>query len=337
MKKIAVVVLCWNGRKFMEEFLPTLLQFQSDDSEIIVADNASADDSVEYVKKNFPSVKVIQLEKNFGFARGYNEAIKTVTAEYIVLLNQDVAVSANWLQPLVQMIESDATIAAVQPCIRGHLQRTHFEYAGAAGGWIDRYGYTFCRGRIFDVVEEDQDQYNTAAEIFWASGACMMVRRKIYEEMGGLDADFFAHMEEIDLCWRMKNAGYKIMYCPCSQVYHLGGGSLPQGNPFKTYLNYRNNLIMMAKNLPQHQVRGIVRMRLLLDGISAIRSILRGYPKDFTSIRKAHGDFKRGAKKWKSRRRGNEKDFFSLSGVYPRSIVNDFFFKGRKRFSDLFR
>jgi GT2 family glycosyltransferase len=165
----------------------------------------------------------------------------------------------------------------------------------------------------------------------------MMVRRKIYEEMGGLDADFFAHMEEIDLCWRMKNAGYKIMYCPDSQVYHLGGGSLPQGNPFKTYLNYRNNLIMMAKNLPQHQVRGMVRMRLLLDGISAIRSILRGYPKDFTSIRKAHGDFKRGSEKWKSRRRGNEKDFFSLSGVYPRSIVNDFFFKGRKRFSDLFR
>jgi len=320
----------------MEEFLPTLLQFQHEDSEIIVADNASTDDSVGYVRQHFPSVKIIQLEKNFGFAGGYNEAIKQITSEYVVLINQDVAVTENWLPPMLKMMEEDETIGALQPRIRAHLQRTHFEYAGAAGGWIDRFGYTFCRGRIFDAVEEDTNQYNTPAEIFWASGACMLTRKKIYESLGGLDEDFFAHMEEIDLCWRMKNAGYKIMYCPDSVVYHLGGGSLPQGNPFKTYLNYRNNMIMLVKNLPKHQVTKIVFSRALLDGISAIRSLLRGYPQDISSIWKAHGDFRKGLSKWKSKRKGNEKDFFSLSGVYNGSIVKEFFLKRGNKFPDLF-
>ena len=247
VKKTAVVVLCWNGRKLIEEYLPSLLQFQPADSDIIVADNASTDDSVAYLTTHFPSVKILQLEKNFGFAQGYNEVIKTLTHEFVVLINQDVAVTDNWLQPLLRAIESDEKIAAVQPRIRAHLQNEYFEYAGAAGGWIDRFGYTFCRGRIFDVIEKDVNQYDSEMEIFWASGACMLVRRNIYRDLGGLDADFFAHMEEIDLCWRMKNAGYKIIYCPDSMVYHLGGGSLPQGNPFKTYLNYRNNLIMLVK------------------------------------------------------------------------------------------
>lgn len=319
----------------MEEFLPSLLQFQSADSEIIVADNASTDDSVAYVRQHFPSVKIIQLEKNFGFAGGYNQAIKQITSEYIVLINQDVAVTENWLSPMLEMMERDEQIGAIQPRIRSHLQRSHFEYAGAGGGWIDRFGYTFCRGRVFDAIEEDTNQYNTPAEIFWASGACMLTRKKTYETLGGLDEDFFSHMEEIDLCWRMKNRGYKIMYCPDSVVYHLGGGSLPQGNPFKTYLNYRNNLIMLTKNLPEKDVLRIVYSRVLLDGISAIRSLLRGYPKDVSSIWKAHGEFRKGLSKWKSKRIGNEKDFFSLTGVYRGSIVREFFFRKKRKFTEI--
>ena len=329
------MVLGWNGRKFMEEFLPTLVQFQTSDSDIIVADNASTDDTVDYVRNNFPSVKIIQLEKNFGFAAGYNEAIKQIDAEFIVLINQDVAVTENWLTPLVRVMENDPLVGAVQPRIRAYVKPTHFEYAGAAGGWIDRYGYTFCRGRIFDEVEEDKNQYSSAEEIFWASGACMIVRKKVYEELGGLDTDFFAHMEEIDLCWRMKNAGYKIMYCPDSVVYHLGGGSLPQGNPYKTYLNYRNNLIMLAKNLPANQRRSIILARVLLDGLSAIRSLLRGYPKDVSAIWKAHGDFRKGLKKWKEKRKGDEKDFTSLTGVYQHAVVWKFFFRGKRTFGEL--
>jgi len=334
-KKTAVVILCWNGRRFMEEFLPTLVQFQPADADLVVADNASADDSVTYIKANFPSVKIIQLEKNFGFAAGYNEALKQINSEFIVFINQDVAVTENWLPPLLKMIESDEKIAAAQPRIRAYNQKTHFEYAGAAGGWIDHYGYTFCRGRIFDSLEEDRNQFNTSSEIFWASGACMIVRKKIYDDLGGLDADFFAHMEEIDLCWRMKNGGYKIMYCPDSIVYHLGGGSLPQGHPMKTYLNYRNNLIMLAKNLPADQIRRIVRRREILDGISAVRSVLRGYPKDVSSILRAHRDYRKGKEKWKSRRTGNEKFFFTLSGVYHGSIVWDFFFRRKKTFAEI--
>jgi GT2 family glycosyltransferase len=321
----------------MEEFLPTLVQFQSPESEIIVADNASTDDSVTFIRENFPEVEIISLTKNFGFAAGYNESIKQISSEYIVLVNQDVAVTENWLQPMVEMMERDVQIAAIQPRIHSHYNRGHFEYAGAAGGWIDRFGYTFCRGRLFDAIEDDHDQYNQPSEIFWASGACMLVRRKIYESLGGLDPDFFAHMEEIDLCWRMKNEGYKIMYCPDSVIYHVGGGSLPQGNPFKTYLNYRNNLIMMVKNLPKEHVVRTVFTRTLLDGISAVRSLIRGYPKDVSSIWKAHADFRKGLSRWKNKRSGHERNFFSLSGVYKGSIVNDFFFKGKKKFTDLFR
>ena len=319
----------------MEEFLPTLLQFQSPDSELIVADNASVDDSVAYVRGHFPSVKIIQLDKNLGFAGGYNAAIRQINSEYIVLINQDVAVTENWLPPMLDMMEGDEQIAAIQPRIRSHLKRSHFEYAGAAGGWIDRFGYTFCRGRVFDAIEEDTNQYNTPAEIFWASGACMLTRKKTYEALGGLDEDFFSHMEEIDLCWRMKNAGYKIMYCPGSVVYHLGGGSLPQGNPFKTYLNYRNNLIMLTKNLPKNEVERIVFSRALLDGVSAIRSLLRGYPRDVSSIWRAHGDFRKGLSKWKSKRTGNEKNFFSFTGVYHGSIVKEFFFRKKRKFRDI--
>lgn len=334
-KKTAVVVLCWNGRKLLEQFLPSLVKYQPADADLVVADNASTDDSTDFVSKNFPTVKLFRLEKNFGFAAGYNEVIRQIDSKFIVLINQDVEVTENWLPPLVKMMEQDENIAAIQPRIRAFSKKNHFEYAGAAGGWMDHYGYTFCRGRIFDSIEEDKDQYNTSAEIFWASGACMLVRKTIYEKLGGLDADFFAHMEEIDLCWRMKNEGYKIMYCPDSIVYHLGGASLPQGHPMKTYLNYRNNLIMLEKNLPDQLVRQVVRRREILDGLSAIRSVLRGYPKDVLSIWRAHRDYRKGIQAWRSRRTGHEKKFFSLSGVYRGSIVWDFFITRKKQFNQL--
>lgn len=334
-KKTAVVILCWNGRKLLEQFLPSLVKYQPDDADLVVADNASADDSADWVSKNFPSVKLIRLEKNFGFAAGYNEAIRKIGSDLIVLINQDVEVTENWLPPLVKMMESDERIAAVQPRIRSYQKKSHFEYAGAAGGWMDQYGYTFCRGRIFDAIEEDKNQYNTPAEIFWASGACMVVRKQVYEKLGGLDADFFAHMEEIDLCWRIKNEGYRIMYCPDSVVYHLGGASLPQGHPMKTYLNYRNNLIMLEKNLPDELVRKVVRRRELLDGISAFRSVLRGFPNDVLSIWRAHRDYRKGMDTWRKRRTGHEKNFYSLSGVYRGSIVWDFFIRRKRLFSQL--
>ncbi|MEO6167558.1 MAG: glycosyltransferase family 2 protein [Chitinophagales bacterium] len=334
--KTAVVILCWNGRKFLGEFLPSLIQFQSADSDIVVADNASTDDSLSFLRENFPGVKIIALEKNYGFAEGYNQAIKKIDSEYIVLINQDVAVTNNWLSPLLSLIESDGKIGAVHPRIHSHLQPGHFEYAGAAGGWIDKYGYTFCRGRVFDSIEKDNNQYAQTAEVFWASGACMLVRNKVYAELGGLDGDFFAHMEEIDFCWRLKNAGYKVMYCSDATVYHLGGGSLPHGNPFKTYLNFRNNLTMIAKNLPEKKFRFLL-LRMLLDQLAAVRSLLTLHFKDFLAIQKAHLYFLTHRKKINSKRTTSSAPFLQMKGVYNGSIVWDYFLKGKKTFTAIVR
>ncbi|MBA2407666.1 MAG: glycosyltransferase family 2 protein [Chitinophagales bacterium] len=333
--KTAVVILSWNGKKFLEEFLPSVVKFQQNGSDIIVADNASEDDSVNYVKKSFPIVKVLELERNFGFAEGYNQAIKKIDSEFIVLLNQDVAVTENWLSPLVTMMEMDAAIGAVQPRIRSYLHQNRFEYAGAAGGWIDKYGYTFCRGRIFDSIEEDIDQYNDPAEIFWTSGACMIVRKKIFEQLGGLDANFFAHMEEIDFCWRLKNAGYKNMYCPHSMVYHLGGGSLAHGNPLKTYLNFRNNLLMMSKNLPPKNKTGIIFIRILLDQIAALRALTRFQFGDFIAIWKACFYYLIHSHTIKSNGQTAINIFPHISGVYNGLLVWQYFVKGKKIFKDV--
>ena len=270
---VAVVILSWNGRKFLEQFLPPLLKTTYSNVSFYVADNASTDDTIKFVSENFPAVKVIQIKKNYGFAEGYNIALKEVESDYYVLLNQDVEVIPNWIEPMVKLMENDLKIAACQPKMLEFHNKNLFEYAGAAGGFLDKHIYAFCRGRFFKTTEKDVEQYNSASEIVWASGACMFIRSRLFHSIGGLDGDFFAHFEEIDLCWRLKNAGYAIMYCPDSVIYHVGGGSLPQGNPRKTFLNYRNNMSTLVKNLPSGKVLPLVFIRYFLDIISAYKSL----------------------------------------------------------------
>lgn len=248
MKKTAVVILNWNGRKFLKKFLPDVIKFSKKDAEVIVADNASTDDSVAVLKADFPEIRIIENKSNGGFAKGYNQALKLIDAEYYILLNSDIEVTENWINPVIELMESDKNIAACQPKIRSYHEKEKFEYAGAAGGFIDKFGYPFCRGRIFQSLEEDKGQYDDTVEIFWATGAALFIRAELYHKLGGMDDDFFAHMEEIDLCWRLKNEGYKIMYCPKSTVYHVGGGTLPTSSSWKTYLNFRNNFFLIYKN-----------------------------------------------------------------------------------------
>ncbi len=333
--QVAVVVLCWNGASLLRRFFPSVVQHSSG-AHIVVVDNASTDDSMAYVHQHFPHVTVLRLEKNKGFAQAYNEAIALLSEEYIVLLNQDVEVSPGWLEPLVALLRSNPHLAAVQPRICQAERKSHFEYAGAAGGWIDRFGYTFCRGRLFDVLEPDQGQYHQVEEVFWASGACMALRRSVFQDLGGLDASFFAHMEEIDLCWRMKNAGHKVAFCPHAVVFHLGGGSLPQGHPLKTFLNYRNNLIMMLKNLPAGEACYRVTVRMMLDQLSAIRSMWRGYPLDAWAIVRAHVAFLVGLPRWASKRTAGNRPLMQHTGVLRKSIVWQFFIRKRKTFPELF-
>jgi GT2 family glycosyltransferase len=252
--KTAVVILNWNGRNFLETFLPSVLEYSARCADVIVADNASTDDSVAFLQEHYPQIRIIEHPKNGGFSKGYNDALKQIDAEYYILLNSDVEVTPNWITPVIEMMDADPSIAACQPKLRSFEDRSQFEYAGAAGGFIDAYGYPFCRGRIFDVLEEDRGQYDDACEVFWATGACLFVRADLYHALGGLDEDFFAHMEEIDFCWRLKNNGHKVMYCPDSTVYHVGGGALPKSSPRKTYLNFRNNLALLVKNLPSKRL-----------------------------------------------------------------------------------
>ena len=267
--KTAVVVLNWNGKAWLEKFLPTLVK-HSQVATVFVADNASTDGSVSFVKDNFPTVKVIVNTKNGGYAKGYNDALKQIDTEYFVLINSDIEVTDGWLSPIISLMDSDKQIASCQPKILDYNSKTKFEYAGASGGFIDNLGYPFCRGRIFDFLEEDKGQYNDTIEVFWATGACLFVRAEHYNEVDGLDEDFFAHQEEIDLCWRLKNKGFKVMVEPKSVVYHVGGGTLNAGSPFKTYLNFRNNLFMLFKNLPTSSLFTIIPMRLVLDGVAAL-------------------------------------------------------------------
>ena len=245
MTKTAVVILNWNGKKFLEQFLPYVIKHSSSDAEVIVADNASNDDSVEFLKNNYPEIQIINNNENGGFSKGYNEALSKIDAEYYVLLNSDIEVTENWIKPIIDLMDSDKSIAVCQPKLRSYHQKEMFEYAGAAGGFIDKYGYPFCRGRIFNSIEVDNGQYDDTCEVFWATGAAMFVRAELYHKFGGLDNDFFAHMEEIDFCWRLKNEGYKIMYCADSVVYHVGGGTLPKNSSRKTFLNFRNNFNLL--------------------------------------------------------------------------------------------
>jgi GT2 family glycosyltransferase len=299
---------------------------------LFVADNASTDDSIVFLKANYPSINLIQIPENQGFAGGYNTVLNQIEAEYYVLLNSDVEVTPNWIEPVIALMDADKSIAACQPKIRSFHQRNLFEYAGAAGGYIDKYGYPFCRGRIFDTCEEDFGQYNDSREVFWATGACMFVRAEVYHQLGGLDADFFAHMEEIDLCWRIKNAGLKVFYCADSTVYHVGGGTLQKSNPRKTFLNYRNGLALLYKNLPQNQLFKTILIRLILDGISGVKLFISGSFSDTWAIIKAHFAFYG----WISRLKKKRQNSKQVNGIYDKSIVWEYFVKWKKKFTDLF-
>ena len=289
--KTAVVVLNWNGKAWLEKFLLNLVN-HSQVATVFVADNASTDDSVDYVKINFPTVKIIVNASNGGYAKGYNDVLKQIDAEYFVLINSDIEVTAGWLSPIISLMDSDKQIASCQPKILNYNSKTKFEYAGASGGFIDNLGYPFCRGRIFDDLEQDKGQYNDAVEVFWATGACLFVRSTHFWELGGLDEDFFAHQEEIDLCWRLKNKGYKIMVQPKSVVYHVGGGTLNAGSPFKTHLNFRNNLFMLFKNLPTSSLFTTIPMRLVLDGVAALTFLNKEKGLEHVlAIAKAHFSF----------------------------------------------
>ncbi|MBD5356336.1 MAG: glycosyltransferase family 2 protein [Bacteroides sp.] len=295
MKKLAVIILNWNGEKLLSQFLPTALRFtRGEEVDLIVADNGSTDNSVEWVRKNCPEVRVIQLYRNYGFAEGYNRAIEATRYPYTILLNSDVEVTEGWWQPLLSYMESNPDVAALQPKIKSYKNKDYFEYAGAAGGYLDKLGYPYCRGRLFESVEKDEGQYDgKAADICWASGAALMVRTDVYAKVGGLDPLFFAHMEEIDLCCRMHAAGYRVVVLSDAEVYHVGGASLNQGNPKKTYLNFRNNLLLLHKNLPEKRGRKILFLRRLADTLAFFMYIAKLDLPNAKAIIRAHNDFRK--------------------------------------------
>ena len=334
MKKVAVVILNYNGKSFLERFLPKVIA-SCDPAwvEVVVADNASTDGSVAFMRERFPSTRLIENGSNGGFATGYNLALRQVEAQYYVLLNSDIEVAPGWIEPVVGMMDADPQIAACQPKVRSFGRPDEFEYAGAAGGFIDKYGYPFCRGRVFQHLEVDKGQYDTPLEVFWATGACMFVRAGLYHQLGGLDDSFFAHMEEIDLCWRLKNEGYKVFCCPQSVVYHIGGGTLPKNSPRKTYLNFRNNLSLLVKNLPEQRLVRTILYRILLDWVAAFKFLAEGCPNDFRMVFKAHWDFYKRLASLREKRK--TADHRAVSCVYQRNIVFDHIVRKKVRFSDL--
>ncbi|TDO20626.1 glycosyltransferase family 2 protein [Pedobacter duraquae] len=333
---VAVVILNWNGRELLKTFLPQVIQSKYPNLKIVVGDNGSTDDSVEFVKREFPTIEVIENRLNLGFAGGYNEVLLQVDADYFVLLNSDVSVPENWIQPVIDLMESDDLIAAAQPKIKWYQDQQQFEYAGAAGGFLDRFGFPFCRGRIFNVIETDHGQYDDNCEIFWASGAALFIKRKCWFEVSGLDADFFAHMEEIDICWRLKNLGYKIMYCHEAEVYHVGGATLNTENPHKTFLNFRNNLYILQKNLPENELLSLLFCRIWIDFVAWIHFLLTGKPKFAWAVSKAHFEFFRNLTKTSRKRKDKQMPFNELTGVYHSSVVWAFFVIGYRKFSQLF-
>jgi len=329
--------LNWNGIRYkhLANFLPGVLKLSSKDAEVIVADNNSDDESLEWLRENHPDVRVIKNPDNAGFASGYNKALAQVDAEYYVLLNSDIEVTENWITPVISMMDDDPSIAACQPKILNQNEglRDEFEYAGAAGGFIDKYGYPFCRGRLFQYLEQDIGQYDDRREIFWATGACMFVRAEVYRELGGLDDDFFAHMEEIDLCWRMKNRGYKVMYCGDSAVYHVGGGTLPEKYPRKTYLNFRNNLTLLFKNLPNDRLLKVYIARMFLDGIAGLKFLVEGSFMSFIAVTRAHVSFLRTFRKTMKKRKTCKPE--QVSGIYWGNIAFDHFLRRKRLFTEL--
>lgn len=328
----------WNGRELLERFVPTVLKYSKGEHiGVYVADNSSTDDSVEYLQKHFPEITIIQNKENGGYSKGYNDSLSKIKAEYYVLLNSDIEVTQNWIDPVIALMDSDEMISACQPKIKDLNRKDYFEYAGAAGGFIDLFGYPFCRGRIFSTLEKDQGQYDAASEIFWASGACLFVRANAYKEVRGLDEHLFAHMEEIDMCWRMKNLGYKIMYCPDSEVFHLGGGTLASGSPRKTFFNFRNNLFMVFQNMPKERLIWVLFIRMVLDGVAAFKFLLGGQPKHFIPVLRAHIDFYRNLRMLFQRRLRNEIRYQRIKyyNAYRGSIAFAYFVRGHKTFKTL--
>lgn len=331
--KVAVVILNWNGKKLLERFLPSVVACSQNIAEIIIADNNSSDTSVEFLKHHYPQIKLIQNEKNFGFAQGYNVALKQVDADYYVLLNSDIEVTEGWIDGIISLMDSDENIAACQPKILSYNNKNNFEYAGAAGGFIDSLGYPFCRGRIFQSIEKDYNQYDDIKEIFWATGACLFVKASCFHKLGGFDEDFFAHMEEIDLCWRFKNAGYKIFYYPNSVIFHIGGATLNKVSSQKTFLNFRNNLSLIYKNATQGKLKSILFKRAFLDFIAAVSFIFSGGFAHFYAVVKAYFAFYRSLKKIKEKRNSMAQN--DVSGVYKKSLIGQYYLCRKKIFSQL--
>jgi len=338
MIKTAVVILNWNGLEWLQKFLEPVVRYSAGvNTSVYVADNGSKDGSSDWVSMNFKDVTTIRFESNLGFAGGYNRAIKQIDATYFLLLNSDVGVTENWLNPLVEFMDLNPDVASCQPKIRSYHKKDHFEYAGAAGGYMDKYGYTFCRGRIFDNIEKDSGQYDDYADILWSTGACMMVRSEAWIKCGGLDDDFFAHMEEVDLCWRFRLAGYRVCYVPRSTVYHVGGGSLPYDTEKKTYLNFRNNLFLLYKNLPDNKLHKILFIRKLLDGLAAMMFILTGRFAGARAVWKAHIDYYKSIKSLKEKRK-LVRDLTKIKNgiqLLNKSIVFRFYIRGEKTYKSL--
>lgn len=338
--RTAVVILNWNGEKFLNQFLPVLLRnTQLPGVDIYVADNASTDNSLSLIEEQFPTVKTLLLDKNYGFAGGYNKALAQINADYFVLLNSDVEVTENWLQPLLNYMNENADVAACQPKIKSFYNRDYFEHAGASGGFIDYLGFPFCRGRVVGTAEMDRGQYDTVIDVFWATGACLLIRSELYNQVGGLDDEFFAHMEEIDLCWRLRSRGFRIVCIPQSTVFHVGGGTLQVEHPHKTYLNFRNNLLMLYKNLPQKSLSNIMRWRMLFDYAAAFQLFVTGKPKNAKSVFKARRDFKKMLPGFVDKRIENlssatRTDFPEM---LRKSIVIEYYLKGNKTYSKLIK
>jgi len=337
-KKVSVVILNWNGKSLLEKFLPVALANTPDDmAEIVVADNASSDDSLDFLRANYPDVRLIVMPENYGFAEGYNRVMDYVSAPYIVLLNSDVEVSPGWLDEPVSILDTEPDVAAVQPRILSYNDRSRFEYAGAAGGWIDCYGYPFCRGRVLDCVEEDKGQYSEATDIFWASGACCIMRRSSFVEAGGFDKTFFAHQEEIDLCWRLRSRGQRFRYAPTSTVYHIGAATLRVESPRKTFLNFRNNLLMIYKNLPDRRLRYVMWCRFLLDNLALVHFLLTGKFANAKAVFRARMAFHKLKTSYRETRRKN----IAMTVVDPipemlqRNMLLSYYLKGQKTFTQL--
>lgn len=337
-KKIAVVILNWNGAKLMEEFLPAVVEYSPAElADVIVADNGSTDNSILLLQEKFPSVRIIGLDKNYGFAEGYNQALHQIDNEYTVLLNSDVEVTPGWLDAPLAAMEADSTIVAAQPRIRAQRNKEYFEYAGAAGGFMDIYGYPYCRGRILHIVEKDEGQYDTPVDILWATGACLFIRTAVYKEVGGLDAGFFAHQEEIDMCWRLRSRGYRLVCTPQSVVYHVGGATLNVESPRKTFLNFRNNLLMLYKNLAEKDLKHVMHVRFWLDYIAAAKFLLCGHWPNARAVYEARKAFFEMKPEYAEKRRENQKKttLVTIPELMRSSLIVAFYLKGKKKFIDL--